>query len=107
MDISFNLRKSFRTLLVMIVFFSAFACHSTYQIVSYDTDNHQINAATDSVSDESFMNLFQPYKDSLTGVMNEVLAESEVPLTNYRPESPLSNFICDLTLQEGKIGRAH
>jgi len=88
---------------VLIVFYSAFACHSTYKIVSYNTENFQINAATDSVSDESFMKLFQPYKDSLTGVMNEILAESEVPLMNYRPESPLSNFICDLTLHEGNI----
>ena len=103
MNISFILRKSFRKLFVLILFFSFFSCRTTYQAVNFNVKNHQINSATDSVSDESFMRLFQPYKDSLTGVMNEVLAESEVPLTNYRPESPLSNFICDLTLQEGNI----
>lgn len=49
--------------------------------------------------DQDIQNLIAPYKIQLDTIMNEVLCYSKVPVTHYMPESPLGNFVADLSME--------
>jgi 2',3'-cyclic-nucleotide 2'-phosphodiesterase (5'-nucleotidase family) len=52
---------------------------------------------------DSLMNKYiEPYRDSIEGIMNEVIGRSDATLKSFKPESPLTNFVADLTLQAGQ-----
>jgi 2',3'-cyclic-nucleotide 2'-phosphodiesterase (5'-nucleotidase family) len=88
-----------RQLLIAICFSVLSSCIVSSETVSYQYQNLKVTEISDSIKDPVFDNALAPYKDSVEHVMSEVLAESEVEMTSYRPESPLSNFISDMVLQ--------
>lgn len=87
-----------RLLIAGILVFILFSCSTISETTSYDYQNHPINVISDSITDNEFMAILEPYKEEVDSKMSEVIARSKESLVSYRPESPLSNFLSDLIL---------
>ena len=87
---------------LVFVLLALSACHSTNTLVRYDYQNHPVNLLTDSITDEAYERILQPYKNKMSDELSEVISFSDTSLIAYRPESPLSNFISDLILKYGR-----
>jgi 2',3'-cyclic-nucleotide 2'-phosphodiesterase (5'-nucleotidase family) len=74
------------------------ACSTSYRTVGFTFQNHAINQLTDSVTDNSFAEILSPYTNKLGEGMSEIISYSDTSLVDYKPESPLSNFVSDLVL---------
>jgi 2',3'-cyclic-nucleotide 2'-phosphodiesterase (5'-nucleotidase family) len=74
------------------------ACSTSFKTVDYKYQNNSINEQTDSVRDENFSAILTPYKIKLGDQLLEIISYSDTSLVVYRPESPLGNFVSDLTL---------
>jgi 2',3'-cyclic-nucleotide 2'-phosphodiesterase (5'-nucleotidase family) len=74
------------------------ACSTSYKTVDINYQNNVINELTDSVKDPSFAKILSPYKNKLSEEMSEIISWSDTSLVDYKPESPLSNFVSDLIL---------
>ena len=74
------------------------ACSTSYKTVGFNLQNHPINELTDSVKDNTFTGILSPYKEKLEDEMSEIISYSDTSLIDYKPESPLSNFVSDLIL---------
>lgn len=72
------------------------ACSTSYKTVSFNFQNHNINALTDSVNDPLFAEILTPYTNKLGDELSEIISYTDTSLIAFRPESPLSNFVSDL-----------
>lgn len=88
-----------RLLIAGFLVFFIVSCSTISESTSYDFQNHPINVISDSITDNQFMAILDPYKKEVESKMSEVIAYSADPLLSYRPESPLSNFLSDLILE--------
>jgi 2',3'-cyclic-nucleotide 2'-phosphodiesterase (5'-nucleotidase family) len=98
MQINLRTGKLLFALLIVVV---AASCTSSYNVVKYQYQNFTIDQKTDSVKDETYLNLLKPYSARLDSELTEVIAFADTSLLYYRPESPLSNFISDILLDYG------
>lgn len=86
---------------IFMLFFSllAAACSQGGKITKVETTQYAfrdtVNAGIDSVMEKEI----QPYRESMSGKMNEVIATSDVALTKGQPESLLGNLFSDACLQ--------
>lgn len=87
-----------RLLIVGILAVFAFSCSTLSETTSYNYKNHNINVISDSIVDQEFMAILNPYKDQVDSKMEEIIGFSPNGLMSYRPESPLSNFLSDMLL---------
>jgi len=87
-----------RLLISIIAVFILVSCGTLNQTTTYDYQNLSISNVSDSITDQQFQNILQPYKEEIEQKISEVIARSEKGMTSYRPESPLSNFLTDLVL---------
>ena len=84
--------------LLIVLLFAACAPRLSYRL-----DNHDmITVETSAGMDSSINNIIQPYRDSIQGVMGEVIGYSPQSLIGKKPESGLSNFVADLVWEAGK-----
>ncbi|CAN5354278.1 5'-nucleotidase [soil metagenome] len=78
--------------------FLAAACSHPGKITKVETSQYAfrdtLNAGIDSVIEKEI----QPYRDGMSGKMNEVIATSELALTKGQPESLLGNLFSDACL---------
>ncbi|MDA3927568.1 MAG: 5'-nucleotidase [Prolixibacteraceae bacterium] len=84
----------------LVLFF--ISCSSLTETTSYDYKNHSISVISDSISDDEFMAILEPYRDLVESKMSEVIATTSESMLSYRPESPLSNFLSDMILEFAK-----
>lgn len=87
------------TLLIALLFLSACA-PKIYQMQQYEP--HLINISDTIVAEPKMSQFILTYKGKLDSVMNEVIGQTEVPLTKAQPESTLGNFAADAQLEAGK-----
>lgn len=98
----FNLRKirlSIQVLMVTGILIFLVRC----QPANYQSADHQTQtiAVSDAITDDATMETYiAPYRDTLEARMNRVIGHSEKELLSGIPESPLSNFVADLLLNE-------
>ncbi|MBN1927071.1 MAG: 5'-nucleotidase C-terminal domain-containing protein [Prolixibacteraceae bacterium] len=78
------------------------SCVTVYETNSYTAVNHSIDHLTDSITDTGFSRIIEPYRERLGDELSEIISFSDSTLVNYRPESPLSNFLSDLMLDYGE-----
>lgn len=73
------------------------------------TEQQQIVINPEEGTDSLMNKYIEPYRDSIEDVMNEVIGRSATTLKSFKPESPLTNFVADLTLQAGQqfINESH
>lgn len=88
-----------RLLIAAFFVFILSACSTLSESTSYDYKNHSIDVIADSISDEQFMNILQPYRQLMEQNLSEVIAQGKAPMVSFKPESPLSNFLSDLILE--------
>ncbi len=77
------------------------------QAQSFETKNInaqriEVTAAYDRHPDAEAWALIAPYKAGVDSIMSPILGESLVEMPAYRPESPLSNWVCDVLRQESR-----
>lgn len=96
-----RIKSTHLTVIFLILGFLS-ACHTEKVVHSSAFINYQITSKYDSLSDTSLQNSIAPYRDSLKKTMKRVVAVSARELTARRPESPLSNLISDLTVEEAQ-----
>ncbi|TRX63190.1 5'-nucleotidase C-terminal domain-containing protein [Carboxylicivirga sp. M1479] len=88
---------------LLIIAFSA--CNSS----SYKISNSEVNyILIDSLVgyDQGLEDEIKPYRDSLKAEMLKVIGTAAEELTGGLPESLLSNFVCDLVLEESRSLKA-
>ena len=61
-----------------------------------------ISNVSDSITDEQFNEILEPYKSEIDKKMSEVIAHSDEGMASFRPESPLSNFLTDMVLKSAR-----
>jgi len=69
-------------------------------VTKSDFANIRLDSTLKITPDPKIESIILPYRNKLMGDMNEVLCVSKVPLFGGKPESLLTNFCADLTLQE-------
>lgn len=84
----------------LLLFLSS--CSTISETTSYDYKNLSINGISDSISDPQFEEIIAPYKQEMDKKLSEVIAYCDEGLISYRPESPLSNFLSDMILDDAK-----
>ena len=86
--------------LLIFVSFLAAACSQPGKITKVETLQYAfrdtLNASIDSVMEKQI----QPYRQGMSGKMNEVIATSEIALTKGQPESLLGNFFSDACFEQ-------
>ncbi len=84
----------------LALFLTLFSCG---QKLVHRLENHDMIRVDSTVGvDAALMNYIKPYRDSIEGIMADVIGTSAKPLIAKKPESELSNFVADLVLEAGK-----
>jgi 2',3'-cyclic-nucleotide 2'-phosphodiesterase (5'-nucleotidase family) len=81
------------TFVVLILFFTALSCNSTYQSQSLQYKTYRINDAQQK--DTALLNFLQPYSNTVNSTMNDVVGIAEISMDKKQPESALGNFMVD------------
>jgi 2',3'-cyclic-nucleotide 2'-phosphodiesterase (5'-nucleotidase family) len=90
---------AFRTFLFLFGVTMFLSCR---QVTTHSLKHHNLITIDSTKGTDSMMYQFiQPYRDSLEQVMNEVIGQNQIEMHSFKPESPLSNFVADLTLEAG------
>jgi len=91
-------------LLLLAVPFCAQA--QTFETKKINAQRIEVTAAYDRHPDQAAWDIVAPYKAGVDSVMMPVLGESAVMMAADRPESLLSNWVCDVLREEsGRYGR--
>ncbi len=95
-DIFYSSMTAGRFYFLSLVSFLVAACSQPGKITKVETSQYSfrdtVNASVDSVLEKQI----QPYRDGMSGQMNEVIAVSDVALTKGQPESLLGNLFSDV-----------
>ena len=87
----------FSYLLILLLAFSA--C-TTYKVEKSVTANIHLDSLVTIPPSQKVEGMIKPYRDKVNADMTEVLCLSSEVLYGGRPESPLTNYCADLTLEE-------
>jgi 2',3'-cyclic-nucleotide 2'-phosphodiesterase (5'-nucleotidase family) len=84
---------------ILLISFLAAACSPPGKITKVETRQYAfrdtVNASVDSVMEKEI----QPYRNGMSGKMNEVIANSDIALTKGQPESLLGNLFSDVCFE--------
>ena len=87
--------------LLILLFIGGCAPKAAY-VVKQNGENKNISNDYGS-TDEAVLRLISPYKSELDKTMNEVIGELTESMEKSRPNSSLSNFMCDAMVEISKI----
>ena len=80
-----------------ILFFFA-SCYHTPKLKKIETSIIAMDEKENKDENKEIAEVIMPYKTKMEVEMNEVLIESESPLTKDQPESSLGNMVADVTM---------
>ncbi len=92
-----KMKKMFRFVSVFCVMFALVSCNEKPARISA---THVVVEPLASKASEQMASLIEPYKLELDETMNVVVGHCAATLEVGRPESALSNFVCDAMLQK-------
>jgi len=92
--------RPFRLSLLLILLIAASACSTSYRIEKTQTANIHLDSLVKTPASAKIEAMIQPYREKVNADMTEVLCQSAEALYGGRPESPLTNFFADLTMEE-------
>jgi 2',3'-cyclic-nucleotide 2'-phosphodiesterase (5'-nucleotidase family) len=78
----------------------AFSACTTYKVEKTQTANIHLDSLIFTPSSPSVEAIIKPYRDKVNADMTEVLCISAEAMYGGKPESPLTNYFADLTLEE-------
>jgi 2',3'-cyclic-nucleotide 2'-phosphodiesterase (5'-nucleotidase family) len=90
----------FRFIFSFLFVLSLGSCKPVYELQKTETSEYIFSDTTSGSGDTIFESVISPYREKMTGVMNEVLGESEYEMEKGIPESRLGNFVADACLTE-------
>ena len=96
-----NFLIKWKFFLIVVLWVAACSPKRAY-LVKGSGENKNITEEYGAV-DENVLRTIQPYKDQLDKTMNEVIGELTATMEKSRPNSTLSNFMCDAMVEVGKI----
>lgn len=82
-----------------LIWFSA--CAATFQPATHTSSVSVLGPVSELGIDSIAWSMAVPYRDSVTAVMNGILAHSSQPMSKGTPESLLGNFVSDLVFVRG------
>jgi len=85
---------------ILMFLLLAFSACTTYKVEKSVTANIHLDSLVRLPPDQKVEVIIKPYRDKVNADMTEVLCHSSEALYGGRPESPLTNFCADLTLEE-------
>jgi 2',3'-cyclic-nucleotide 2'-phosphodiesterase (5'-nucleotidase family) len=92
--------RSFRFSYLLLLLLSFSACTSTYRVEKSQTANVHLDSLISIAPSEKVERMIRPYREKVNNGLTEVLCLSSEPVFGGRPESPLTNYFADLTLEE-------
>jgi 2',3'-cyclic-nucleotide 2'-phosphodiesterase (5'-nucleotidase family) len=72
------------------------ACKSSLQVTTVDGWMIPVDSTWDAKPNTAALELIAPYKKAIENIMDEKLGESEMLMTNARPEDCLQNLVADV-----------
>jgi 2',3'-cyclic-nucleotide 2'-phosphodiesterase (5'-nucleotidase family) len=90
----------FRFIFSFLFILSLLSCKPVYELKQTETSEYVFSDTANASVDSSFERIISPYRVQMTGVMNEVIGESEFEMEKGTPESRLGNFVADACLTE-------
>ncbi len=91
------------TIALLSAFLLTSACKSPYRVTSIERSRILIDSRYDVNPDVQAATFLQPYKQKVDSVMSPVVGRSAKYMTVQRPESELSNLLCDIMVWSGKL----
>ncbi len=91
--------RQFRLLYSLLLLAAMSAC-ATYHVQKSETANIHIDSLINISSSQKIEGMIKPYREKVNADMTEVLCMSAEAMYGGRPESPLTNYFADLTLEE-------
>ena len=91
--------RQFRFILLLLFVLSISGC-TTYRLDKSQTANIHLDSLVTVAPSAKVEKMIQPYRDKVNADMTDVLCKSSEALIGGRPESPLTNYCADLTLEE-------
>ena len=91
--------RQFRFILLLLFVLSLSGC-ATYRVDKSQTANIHLDSLVTIAPSARVEKMIQPYREKVNADMTEVLCKSSNALIGGRPESPLTNYCADLTLEE-------
>lgn len=89
---------SVRVFLPVLSFITLTACHTTYRPSSVQYDQFRIQQK--APQDPALVAMIKPYSDSVTRVMEQVIATAGMDFEKKLPEGTLNNLLADAMLAE-------
>jgi 2',3'-cyclic-nucleotide 2'-phosphodiesterase (5'-nucleotidase family) len=84
---------------LLLLLLSISAC-TTYKVEKTASANIHLDTLVSIPSSQKIEGMIKPYRDKVNADMTEVLCISSEAMYGGRPESPLTNYCADLTLEE-------
>lgn len=94
------MQRTFTYTLLITCILLVGSCKTQYVTSSVEYVNISVSDSLYSL-DNKIVELYQPFKDTLEEDMERVISFSENEMEKDKPESPLTNFLADLLLEEG------
>lgn len=94
------MQRTFTYTLLITCILLVGSCKTQYVTSSVEYVNISVSDSLYSL-DNNIVELYQPYKNTLEKDMERVISFSENEMEKDKPESPLTNFLADLLLEEG------
>ncbi len=88
---------------IVIMLLLAFPACKTYKIEKSVSANIHLDSLVVIAPSQKMEEMIKPYRDKVNADMTEVLCHTSEALYGGRPESPLTNYCADLTLQEANL----
>ena len=79
------------------------SCKSHYQVASVERSRIVVDARYDAQTDPEVVEFLKPYKQVVDSVMGPVVGRAARNMSAERPESTLSNLLCDILVWAGEI----
>lgn len=90
-------KNSFRILMLLVLCLIAFSsCQTKHKIALISKEQVVIDSSYDALIDPSLTAFLAPYKQHVDSMMSPVVGQTARILNADRPESPLSNMLCDM-----------
>jgi len=85
---------------ILTLFLLTFLACTTYRVEKSETANIRLDSLVATPSSPTIEAMIKPYREKVNADMTEVLCLSADAMYGGRPESPLTNYCADLTLEE-------
>ena len=87
----------------LLLFLLALSACTTYKVEKSVTANIRLDSLVTIAPSQKMEEMIKPYREKVNADMTEVLCQSSEALYGGRPESPLTNYCADLTLEEANL----